>query len=624
MIDFSRNISKTKTVQHSQSAQRRQARLQPYIAHTQAALRPEPVRHINVRALGSPLALAIHEANPAKVSELLAAGQSANRRLPNGQTPLELALYLVQTAESPEKKHAHQQVVAQLYSQRADLSGIYHSTKRSAELAASLNAIQPRMGDQFLEFKMANNFKSLDKKRIESELNHLLQAGVSEQNLDRAIMSLTAAPIHQLNHENQSVGVVHFSHLNSWIGWVNFGHQDSVEAEGWYMDAYPPLKMRSMMQVMGAVHRNEIDAMREFGEPREAVLKKLKNEIYAQASLYVTQINQETIGRMYSQSQMLPLIHQEAKRYCERIRSLNPGEVFSISSGFPGHAVYMDIKRELDGSYSRLIYNLGTGQEAHSSDQTGRLYPHIVKNISADVFNPDGEGAAYLAGILRAKTGIEGNVLGALYRNAAGLGGETQRTGFKAPAQKRQLAGNCVLKNSNVATRNRLENDALFRFVKTEEKQFALEAAQLRTPAIKYKEMEKDKESVKEILLRWREGKNITAAVYNFNTFFDKRLKLRPDKQGAQGIDRLAELIDQNIQSPELKEWFKVKGTVETLRAIATTTNHPLLNLALDNLQPLPPEPDDPVFPFPFPFPIVPWNNQVVDQPMFAKGQHDH
>jgi hypothetical protein len=371
-------------------------------------------------------------------------------------------------------------------------------------------------------------------------------------------------------YENKVEAITHLAHLHSWRGEViDFDYQ--IEAEGWLMHRYPPLKIKSLLNSARDINDGKINCEKTFNEPKIVVLSKIISEIESQLTTYYTQINQDTLKVIDNPKLKDFALNEEINMICKKIKDLKPGKEFAIASGFPGHAIYIGFKKNKDNTVERIVYNLGAGITGnHVFSPTGRIYPDVIKDINVSNFQtPSSSGGKYIKGIIEAKLGIHKNYLEFIYNNSKMLNGSRVTKEFIYPAQKRQLAGNCVLKNNNTAIRNRLRNDNLFKWLKNEEIKVAEKIADIGHVEIKNKEGIKDILSLNYIINEYKRSKDLKSAVVNFNLFFRKRLDYKPSNKSP--YNEFVDFISNNKNNKNLVNWLKVEGIQKLVDSINST-----------------------------------------------------
>jgi hypothetical protein len=344
------------------------------------------------------------------------------------------------------------------------------------------------------------------------------------------------------------------------------------------MNKYPPLKIKNLLMSLKKISSGNINCEKQFGESKKDIMNKIIREIKSQLTTYYTQINQETISCIPNKRMQDAAFEEETMMIVRRIRKLRIGGEFAIASGFPQHAIYIGFKKDSDKCVSVRIYNLGLGVDNyHKSTPTLRYYPHIIKDIPVSKFeNLRSDGAKYIKGILQSKLGIiepnpndpinpdrpkkiePADYMKYIYDMNNYLGGKRVTENFEGIPMKRQLAGNCVLKNNNAAVRHRLKNYSLYKWLKNEEIAFTENVIDKANMVInsRSKEIEKDILSFKYIVWAYKQNYDIESAILNFNTFFRKRLPLKNNKN-SRPIDEINDYLTNITNQPKINFWLE-------------------------------------------------------------------
>lgn len=245
------------------------------------------------------------------------------------------------------------------------------------------------------------------------------------------------------------------------------------------------------------------------------------------------------------------------------------GYEFAIASGWQGHAIYIGLRKQRDGNISRVVYNLGQCLDAHPKTSDNRVYPHVIKDMPFDRFVDEDEDLVnYLKDVIYAKLGYSKSPGTLVYPDAKNLGGRFVTENIPGLPQKWQTAGNCVLKNNNVAVRNRMRNDRLFKFLKDDEKHYAKEFAKIEQAIYDRKERERDAHSFGDIVGKYIKSKNSEVAVRNLVRFLEKRLDI-PEIRDLRPEERIPIYLTEYKDQNQVSEWLVNKKALQMLADIA-------------------------------------------------------
>lgn len=436
-----------------------------------------------------------------------------------------------------------------------------------AQLADVINVKNPIHAREFMFSRVGKEWDKIDERRVDFLLNKFAKMpSISEKEIDKLLLDLLHPGI---NYKNEEEAIRHGSHLRSWRGNIVRPEQESIEAEGWYMHVYPPLKAKSLIMSLNKINNGQLDCMDKFGESKDDVIAKIKHEIASQMSTYYSQRHHDMMYMITNAKFADDFKNYEISKYCNEIIKAPVGKEWAIASGFPGHAIYIGFRKTDTDTVQRIVYNLGAGLGKHISRPDGMVFPHVVGNINVEHFiNETPQAKAYIKGILDAKLG-KVEPLTAVYDNAKILGGIVIEKDIPGIPQKRQLAGNCVLKNNNAAARNRFNNDRLFDHLKKEETAFADEMSKLEKNLISLKEKEKDIDSFNYIIKMYNSNKNLDATIENLVKFLEKRSKAPAEVVNKlRDIEKVA-LYLRNIDEKTVDTFMMQRGAVSMVKEMA-------------------------------------------------------
>jgi uncharacterized protein len=534
----------------------------------------------------SALHISTKNTNVKMVELLVLKGADVNIKDKDNNTPIVDALPEVyfwwQTPQATEK----QSYLARYFLDRgADIKAYETDNFFVAMLADTLNLNNPGYARNFMFSRVNNDWDKLDARRVDAVLSQFATIPkIDEKRIDQLLLKLLHPDI---NYKNDVEAARHSAHLRSWDGVVNRPGMEMVEAEGWWMHVYPPLKIKSLILSLNKINQGEVDSLKEFLIPKKIAIQKIKDEIASQMSTYYSQRHHDMMRFISNQKFKDEFKSFEAKKYAKEIVKAPIGKEFAIASGFPGHAIYMSFRKTDENNVSRVVYNLGAGLNNHIARSDGKIYPHIVRNIDIDHFLDETPKAiGYLKGIIDAKLGLTRDRYAPIYKDIDGLGGELVTENIPGIPQKRQLVGNCVLKNNNAATRNRMDNDLLFKYLKEEEKKFADEISKIDKTIIDKKERDKDVNSFKYIISVFNQNQNIDKAIENTLRFLEKK---NPGKSEVANQLREPERIAyylQNLNSVLRDILMKQSGAYLMLNTIAQSRSCGTLKIVIEPYSP--------------------------------------
>ena len=502
----------------------------------------------------TPLILASKKGNLEAFKILIQAGANIDAVDNYKQSALYYAVTKFSIAPPINKNNDYSDMVAILIKNGAKTPSTRIDPDFFAKTLDTLNVRHEDMTTSFLKHEFHKEMFHTDPNYIHKHIKDFLEKPSSPKSLTDTLEKLINI---DFRYENKVEAITHLAHLNSWTGEVvDLDHQ--IDSEGWLMHRYPPLKVKSLLKSLHDIAKDKVDTLKMFDQPKDEVIKKITSEITAQLTTYYTQVNQDTIKSIDNKDLKNKAIDEEVNLVCKKITELKPNKEFAIASGFPGHAIYIGFRKNTDNSVNRIVYNLGGGiKNNHVFSNTGRVYPDVIKNIPTSNFKDNKEsGAQYIKGVIESKLGMHDNFLKLIYDSEKKLKGLRVTKEFTHPAQKRQLVGNCVLKNNNAAIRNRLQNDKLFKWLKHQEIKTATRVADIGDIEINAKENVKDLLSLNYVVNEYNRTKNLDAAIVNFNMFFEKRLNLTNTNHKDEK-SKLNDFVKTNETNNTFKKWMK-------------------------------------------------------------------
>jgi tetratricopeptide (TPR) repeat protein len=166
-----------------------------------------------------------------------------------------------------------------------------------------------------------------------------------------------------------------------------FKRDRKMSLEGWYIKDFLPLHIFSLTQIWYNTWLNisqkpylnttKITKMQEL-------LKWLTREIVYALNMYKdVQVFNSSVGEGVDQKQEKSNLETLAKYISRNITSLPNGDRYIVSTGFRGHAIYVEFLVLNEQVYIR-IDNLGAGAEKHISDNNNsqKKYPYSYCPIS--------------------------------------------------------------------------------------------------------------------------------------------------------------------------------------------------------------------------------------------------
>ncbi len=534
----------------------------------------------------SALHISTKNMNVKMVELLVLKGADINIKDKDNNTPIVDALpELYFWWKTPQATERQSQIARYFLDRGADIKPYETDNFFVAMLADTLNLNNPGYARNFMFSRVNNDWDKLDARRVDAVLSQFATIPkIDEKRIDKLLLKLLHPDI---NYKDDVQAARHSAHLRSWDGVVNRPGMEKIEAEGWWMHVYPPLKIKSLIFSLNKINQGEVDSMKEFLIPKNIAIQKIKSEIASQMSTYYSQRHHDMMRFLSNDKFKDEFKTFEAIKYAKEIVKAPIGTEFAIASGFPGHAIYMGFRKTDENNVSRVVYNLGAGLNHHTQRSDGKVYPHIVRNIDIDHFVEETPKAlGYLKGVIDAKLGLIKDPYTPIYNEIDNLDGELETENIPGIPQKRQLVGNCVLKNNNSATRNRMDNDLLFKYLKQEEKQFADEISKIDKIIIDQKERDKDINSFKYILSIFNQNQNIDKAMDNTIRFLEKKNPGKPEiANQLRKPERIAYYL-QNLD-PVLRDvLMKQSGAYLMLNTIAQSRSCGTLKMVIEPYNP--------------------------------------
>lgn len=321
----------------------------------------------------------------------------------------------------------------------------------------------------------------------------------------------------------------YYSHLRSWKNDIAAGyssHHTQESAEGWLSFYQIPKKMKHMLILLNDVKiTSSDDCQIKFGESKENITNKIKDELWNQTTTYFTDIHIRMINNLSDKKLANRLLNNELTKWCDIISDLEPKQSFAISAGTSNHSVYIEFKKQPDDNISRIIYNLGAGSNLHTLSDDKKTYPHVVENIPVDLFKIKNFLVMdYLNSIITAKkfpTYFNGKLVPSfenVYQKPKYIFDDINipRKPDNYIPMKQQMVGNCSVKNNLSAIRNRFHNDSLYYYLKNLEQTILRKSINVPEKAFNRKELEKDLASIDFIVINSKPVELLEKLLFGF------------------------------------------------------------------------------------------------------------
>jgi ankyrin repeat protein len=412
----------------------------------------------------------------------------------------------------------------------------------------------PDMAEKIMRSQIQKDFSRLNKSRIDSIVDAFIKEGpVSECILNQYSDSILNTYTDKVNAQNHAI---YFTHLNSWVNQVSTKDADQysmTHSEGWLHEIHIPKKIKNLLMTLRSLHNGNIDCKENFGETKSQILKKLKDEIWHQASTYFTVKHGYAVSKIMQTFRATPaqirlasnIFKKEVFAWCTQINQLNLGEKFSVGAGNSEHAIYMDFEKQKDGNITYRLFNLGGGNILHPVSMENRVYPYVIRDIPGKRFKSYHPSALETLGHLILETGnrhddasLVQNIYVKFYQS---MGGKPLNSIDGLVPMKYQVAGNCTVKNNNFAMANRLLNKKLYQYVKKIEIERIKESIDISSRLFKNKELQKDVQNLK-LMLMFKENSPMALEGELFE-FLKKRARILDSAVMNQKGNRLAEAI---------------------------------------------------------------------------------
>jgi ankyrin repeat protein len=285
---------------------------------------------------------------------------------------------------------------------------------------------------------------------------------VDREVINQQVSRLTGYDVSKLVAENN---YVYFGHLNSLAGSVTH-HQRTQSYEGFFVDRFLPLRIRSIFELLVRISRGEYGARLPLSA--DLLVPLLIKELLVQLETLRCHKDLEFIETRFSGDVRKKLLANLADNQREKISALQEKDSLCIATGFIGHAIYVCFDRR--GSEVRVrVDNLGRGVNSwHTgADKAGEYYPYAMStnrlgsNISQYVVNvleANKLGELVACDLIYDKSNVLGKVL---------LSKSELVQSYKAKAG--QLVGNCVVKGHEIGLKFRLGDEQVYRWFREEE-----------------------------------------------------------------------------------------------------------------------------------------------------------
>jgi ankyrin repeat protein len=424
----------------------------------------------------------------------------------------------------------------------------------------------PGIAEKIMRSQIRRDFSKLDKQRIDTLVDKFMKEdSITDSVLNQYSDAILDTYTDQQSHENSAI---YFTHLNSWLDHISTkdANQYSLtHSEGWFHEIHLPKKTKNLLLATRHLQNSKLDCKENFGETKQEVLKKLKDEVWHQASTYFTVKHGYAVSKLMHALRATPaqlnisntIFQKEMFEWCKQINNLKAGENFSVGAGNLEHAVYMDFQKQKDGDITFRVFNLGGGANFHPVALDNRIFPYVIKNIPGDQFRSYNPKVLNTLGLIINETGIRHNEE-SLQRNVyeyilKSVGGEPMNDTTHLIPMKYQVAGNCTVKNNNFAMANRLCNKELYKYVKNFELARIKETINVSDRLFKSKELQKDVRNL-QLMLHFKKNSPIAMEDELFR-FLKKRAGIISAQIIANRGDRLADAIEK-LKNPSSMDYY--------------------------------------------------------------------
>jgi ankyrin repeat protein len=424
----------------------------------------------------------------------------------------------------------------------------------------------PDLAEKMMRAQIRRDFAKLDKQRIDKLVNEFMKEdSISDATLNQYSDAILNTYTDQQTHENSAI---YFTHLNSWLDHISTKDSSQyslTHSEGWFHEIHLPKKTKNLLLAIRNIQNSKLDCKENFGESKEQVLRKLKDEVWHQASTYFTVKHGYAVSKLIHTLRATPaqlniaqtIFQKEVYEWCRQINNLKPGEIFSVGGGNLEHAIYMDFQKQKDSNITYRVFNLGGGANFHPVSLDNRIFPYVIKNIPGEGFKSYQPKVLNTLGLIINEMGIRHNEA-SLQRNiyehiTKSLGGEALTDTKNLQPMKYQVAGNCTVKNNNFAMANRIGNKKLYKYIKNFELARIQENINVSDRLFKSKELQKDARNL-QLMLHFKQNSPIAMEQELFH-FLKKRSGMISSQVIDKKGDRLADAID-NLKDPNCLDYY--------------------------------------------------------------------
>jgi len=391
----------------------------------------------------------------------------------------------------------------------------------------------------------------------------LKKKSAREKLVDDVVTDLTGVDLEDLRDRSELYKYI--SHLNSWVG-ETLGEKD----EGWYFDRVLIQRIRSLCHIL--IENTTVPKKARSQMTEQQTEDLLHRELASMLTTLRSARRMSCLHGLRDEAAAISLNHHESIQTLGRIVSMPAGYDCTLPIGFPGHAIYMGIeKRQEDGNTALVFHinNLGAGhRKTHDDNKLGQVWPRAFKvpldenfqqlapklqNFFLQVFNCRNVlRSADWETLYGAITNFQYEIKAIFGPKATSV--DANEEGWQA--MKAQTAGNCALKNHSASMVTRL-GKPLFRWIKSQEKSYAMGRSRNLVSKDLYKEKELEKE--KALLMR----------LINSNQLGIESLKAYLSKPRLKGIGvdipehKLLQMI-RNDESQVLESLIKLQAKFKT------------------------------------------------------------
>lgn len=298
--------------------------------------------------------------------------------------------------------------------------------------------------------------------------------------LDKAVNSFVANPLFDIDIPDlfDTVSNKYIAHLRSRevvettsasnitssksaSGQLGFFITSGTKLTGWLPEYFLPMRIRIFFEILLKI---EMDLIDDLPCAKETLAQLLKTEILLMLEVLAVRINAKIIN-LAPETEKASLVEAQARNIVNRIQMLEEGQEYIIHSGFVGHTLYVNFKRQAENIIVR-IDNLGAGCLKHkvmqkpskktsAAIQQNYRQPYLIGFVPREEFKSDNKVFNYIVDLLKAQFQEKDIALGKIYSNE--FQNASQISLAVWPYKKQQLVGNCVVINKQIGLHLRLD-----------------------------------------------------------------------------------------------------------------------------------------------------------------------